>query len=89
MALAAIKRKMQLGQKIQVVRHDWSSKLPASRNFYEVRSVEHVQGNAIRFSGGSWLWWPKASEIRETANGFEVCLNQDGSFREVMVYEYR
>lgn len=62
-----------------------------------IRSVAVVQTSAIafRFPQGSdwtdqlsWLYWPKASEVRETPNGFEVDLNQDGSFRELMAYEF-
>jgi hypothetical protein len=36
----------------------------------------------------SYLQWPKASCIRETANGFEIDLNHNGNFTAVMAYEF-
>ena len=36
----------------------------------------------------SYLQWPKASCIRETANGFDIDLNHDGNFTAVMSYEF-
>lgn len=29
----------------------------------KARKIEHVQSNAIRFEGGSWLMYPKATEF--------------------------
>ena len=54
-----------------------------------LRAVERVQSNAIQFVGGSWLYWPKASEIRADSTGFEVCLSEDGTFAQSMRYEFR
>jgi len=58
---------------------------------FEVRMVALVQTNAIAFDSGdgklSWLYWPKANGVRETANGFEVALND--SFSKLMAYEWR
>src|ERR1700678_2880719 len=36
----------------------------------------------------SYLQWPKASCIRETANGFEIDFNHNGNFTAVMAYEF-
>ena len=36
----------------------------------------------------SYLQWPKATCIRETANGFDIDLNHNGNFTAVMSYEF-
>jgi hypothetical protein len=36
----------------------------------------------------SWLQWPKAAHVRFTDNGFEIDLNGDGQFDQVMGYEF-
>lgn len=89
MSLAAIKRRLTLGAKVQMVRHDWypMSVLEGGKLF-GVRSVKQVQGNAVQFSNGSWLYWPKAGSIRMTPLGFEVKLD-DGGWAALMAYEWR
>lgn len=58
-----------------------------------VRPVVLVQSNQIALrtegsaTGMSYLTWPKAHSIRFVPNGFEIDLNQDGTFREIMAYE--
>ena len=111
MSLSAIKRRVTLGTKLQVVRHDW----PALRlngetdeqyrakqdAFFAVRTVVVVRATEIGITVDrkgpdgqyeqrtSWLSWPKANSIRETANGFQVDLNGDGNFTALMEYEWR
>lgn len=102
MSLAAIKRRIQVGTKLQVVRHDWPSlrlhgetdeQYNAKRDaFFAVREVVVVKAGEIGFRTGeriSWLSWPKADSIRETANGFQVDLQGSGEFKELMEYEWR
>lgn len=36
------------------------------------RKIDKVQSNAIRFEGGSWLYFPLASQSQEIENGFIV-----------------
>ena len=102
MSLAAIKRKITVGTKLQVTRHDW----PALRlhgesdehydakraAFFAVREVVLVKAGEIGFQTGecvSYLSWPKLNAIRETANGFQVDLRGTGEFNEIMEYEFR
>jgi hypothetical protein len=102
MSLAAIKRRVVPGAKLQVVRHDW----PALRlhgetdeayeakraAFFAVREVYSATATEIGFKTGervSYLRWPKADSIRETANGFQVDLHGGDGFRELIEYEYR
>ena len=111
MSLAAIKRRVQVGTKLQVVRHDWTIlRLPKETEeeykakqdaFFAVRTVVVVHPTEIGISVDrkgpdgqyeqrtSWLSWPKANAIRETANGFQVDINGDGLFTAIMEYEYR
>ena len=102
MSLSAIKRRVTLGSKLQVVRHDWPAlrlhgetdeQYQAKRaSFFAVREVVRATGAEIGFQTGervSLLSWPKASSIRETPNGFQVDLQGTGEFREIMEYEYR
>jgi len=98
MSLANVKRRMQVGQKIQLVQHDWldtvvvgnlgNTRLKPSPGMMDVREVVKVTGKAIQFSNQSWLDWPTANRLRETANGFEVSLADD-KFTHIMRYEYR
>ena len=111
MSLAAIKRRVQVGTKLQVVRHDWPLlRLPKETEeeykakqeaFFAVRTVVVVHSTEIGIAVGrvdpngeyyertSWLSWPKANSIRETAKGFQVDINGDGLFTAIMEYEYR
>ena len=108
MSLASIKRRIAVGSKLQVVRHDW----PALRlngetaaqyeakqaAFFAVREVVSIRGGEVGFKTEnpatglprtSYLAWPKANSVRETAKGFQVDLNGDGKFTALMEYEYR
>ena len=104
MSLTAIKRRIQVGTALQMVRHDHppvvfshetteaiEKKKAAFLRMFDVLTVAVVQTNAIAFSseGGtlSWLYWPKASCVRETTNGFEVSL--DDNFTKLIAYEWR
>jgi hypothetical protein len=66
-------------------------KKAAFLRMFEVRRVAVVQSNAIAFHTDegklSWHYWPKASNVRDTANGFEVPL--DDSFTKLIAYEWR
>jgi len=92
MSFAALKRKLQVGFRLKLVRHDWLR--PGGKlNIGEVREIAVVQANAIAFatptsdSGLSWLYWTSASSIRIDELGFDVALVQ-GNFSEVMRYEF-
>lgn len=104
MSFASIKRRIQIGTALQMVRHDHppvvfshetteaiEKKKAAFLSMFEVRAVAVVQTNAIAFDSGngtlSWLYWPKANYVRETAKGFEVSL--DDNFTKLIAYEWR
>lgn len=60
--LADFKR-LPVGTKLKLI----ATSMTAHKYFNITRAIEHVQTNAIRFEGGSWLEYPKASDI--TFNG--------------------
>lgn len=102
MSLANIKRNIKVGTLLKLVRHDWLRPIVVNGNLGQttiqpkitldmVRPVRSVLSKGITLTTGSdysILPWPKATSIRETANGFEIDLNQDGKFEAVMGYEF-
>ena len=72
--LADVKRKMTLGSKWRCVQ------LFMGGEDLGVREVGKVQGNAVAFLKAdgklSWLWWPKAKDMRVEENMFTIL--QDG-----------
>lgn len=85
MSAAAVKRRLVLGTKIQMVKHDWFPVIPPK--LAVVRQVTTVQTNEVQFSGGSWLYWDKNNKIRETPRGFEYSL--EPGFTKTIQYEWR
>ena len=73
--VAELKRKLQTGQKIEMVRYNGQA---PSERIAGVGTVKHVQGNAVtieRNGKESWLYFPKASEFFpsiENSNHFEI-----------------
>lgn len=71
--LADVKRKMTLGSK-------WHSvQLFEGGRDLGVREIGKVQGNAVAFLKHdgklSWLWWPKAKDVRVEENSFTILQN--------------
>ena len=66
---ADLKRRLVKGTKLTMVRHDW---YPNGKFMNVERTVIKAQGNAIAMAvdvedeNGSWLYWPKASEVKIT-----------------------
>lgn len=87
MSMASTKRRLQPGAKIQMVRHDYGQNSQPFSKIAGVREVYVTQTNAIQFAGGSWLYWPPASQYRDTENGFQIALAPD--FSKLMEYEWR
>lgn len=98
-SLASFKRFLaEPGATVQVVRNDWTNTeihgntgrytLTPKPGYFDQKQVEKLQSNAVKFSNGGWLAFPKASNVR-FENGDTVILDmkQDGSFAEVLVYK--
>ena len=71
--LTDIKRRLKVGNIVTMTQHD---NYPHGELIGVPREIEHVQSNAIRFTGGSWLYWPRAKDITiEDHDKFSVMLN--------------
>lgn len=46
-----------------------------------VREITHKQSNAIKLQGGSWLEYPKASEVTITPGGIRYQTLQTGQYK--------
>ena len=57
--LADIKRRMTIGTKMTLI----DSSMKNHRYLNLPRKIDLVQSNAVRFSGGSYLQYPKANEV--------------------------
>lgn len=54
-----------------------------------IRSIDIVQSNAIRFEGGSWLYYGPAAQSELTTKGFKVWeIDRDGNICDVIEYEF-
>ena len=77
--LADLKRKLVVGARVKLVFH-----IGKYHRFANIeRTVEVAQSNAVMFSGGSWLTFPKAKEVSFTRNTFSVLEGSD----VVLTYE--
>lgn len=79
---ADVKRALQVGVTVTMVRHDW---YPNGKLMNVPRKVIKVQSNGVQFEGGSWLHFPKASDIAVHERGFSVLLSAENA--DFMEYE--
>ena len=82
---ADIKKALNVGVELKLVRHDWlKGGMPLKIG--AVRKIIKRQSNAIQFEGGSWLTFPKASDVAIKENGFAVVLSIENA--QFMEYEF-
>lgn len=82
---ADIKRALEVGATVTMVRHDW---YPQGKLMGVPRKVIKKQSNGVQFEGGSWLHWPPASDIAVCEEGFAIVLNiEQGAFMEYVISE--
>ena len=80
------------GATVQVVRNDWCDPsktihpITPKAGYWEPKHVSKVQSNAVRFTTGSYLPFPKAGHMRFDGDTVSICLQGDGSFRDLLVY---
>ena len=80
-----IKKQLVEGASLKLVRHDWlttNSKIAIG----SIRKIIKRQSNAVQFEGGSWLYFPKASDVAPTENGFSIVLSIEKT--QFMQYEF-
>lgn len=83
---ADVKRRLQEGAVLKLVRHDWlRPNLPLQLG--AVRKIIKRTSNAIQFEGGSWLNFPPASDVVcDGENQFSVVLSIEKA--QFMTYEF-
>ena len=59
---ADVKKRLEVGAKLKLIRHDWV-KPGGKLEVGAVREIVRRQSNAIQFEGGSWLYFPPASDV--------------------------
>ena len=82
---ADIKRQLIEGASLKLVRHDWlvpNSKIAIG----SVRKIIKRQSNAVQFEGGSWLQFPKSSDVAINEKGFSIVLSIEKA--QFMEYEF-
>jgi hypothetical protein len=83
---AEVKNRLVKGAVLTMVRHD---NYPNGVLIGVPREVAIRQSNAVMFEGGSWFYFPKASEIRVLGdNEFGVQLNPEHNPDALMVYQF-
>lgn len=80
-----IKKQLVEGAKLKLIRHDWLR--PNSKiSIGSTRKIIKRQSNAIQFEGGSWLYFPKSSNVAIQENGFAIVLSIEKA--QFMAYEF-
>lgn len=92
--LASFKRFLaEPGATVQVIRNDWTDPektmhpLTPKPEYWEPKQIARLQSNTVQFSTGSWLAFPKAAHARFEGDTITLCMNQDGTFKDVLVYK--
>ena len=73
---ADVKKRLEVGAKLKLIRHDWV-KPGGKLEVGAVREIVRRQSNAIQFEGGSWLYFPKATDVvvDSDKNQFSIVLS--------------
>lgn len=81
------------GATVQVIRNDWMDPaktihpLVSKPGYWDAKQVQKLQSNTVQFTSGSWLQFPKASLARFNGDHITLCMNQDGTFSQVLEYQ--
>ena len=82
-SVAELRRALTPGTIVTMTRHD---AYPNLATIGKPRKLTRVQSNGIQFEGGSWLMYPRASDIGLTEQGFSIVLSVErGQFMEYAV----
>jgi hypothetical protein len=91
-SLAQFKRFLaEPGATVQVIRNDWADPaktihpITPKPGYWDPKQVQKIQSNGVYFTTG-WLQFPKATHARFEGETVTLCMQQDGMFKEVMVY---
>lgn len=91
--LADFKRFLRMpGATVQVIQNDWMNPektihpLTPKPGYFDAKQIAKVQSTSVQFSTGSWLAFGKAVNVRFHGDTVTFCMNQDGTFSQVLVY---
>jgi hypothetical protein len=105
-SLTVLKRRIRVGMKLKLVRHDGLRPIVVRGNVGDTATEPKIQVGMVRsvcivhrdefalltqlpdHTEPSYITWPKASRVRDTERGFQIDLNDDGTFTAVMEYEF-
>lgn len=80
------------GATVQVIRNDWTDPektihpIKPKEGYFAPKQVLKLQSNGVHFTTG-WLAFPKAAHARFEGDEVTLCMNQDGTFKDVLVYK--
>lgn len=81
------------GATVQIIQNDWSDPaktihpITPTSGYWDPKQIAKVQAQTVKFTSGGWLQFPKAAHVRCEHDTVTICMNQDGSFRHVLVYK--
>lgn len=52
-----------------------------------IREIDKIQTNSLKFSGGSWLYFPKSKDFKSWENGFIIYDGMDSKYPVTLKYE--
>jgi hypothetical protein len=91
--LAAFKRFLATPDAtVQVIRNDWADPAKTSHpitpkaGYWDAKRVQTLQSNAVQFTTGGWLHFPKAAHARYEGDTATFCMEENGTFATVLVY---
>ena len=81
--LAELKR-LEVGRKIKLIE---VSGMDSHKALNQIRKIDIIQTNALRFEGGSWLYFPKSFEFESWENGFIIYDSKGQQYETILKYE--
>ncbi len=95
MSLAELKRRLQVGTIVTMTQHSYDENIMNRPTpLLDIpRKVKVVQSNAIQFephregSSGSWLYWPKSSQVMYNSISNEFTIILDDVTNSTMKYK--
>lgn len=89
-SLAEFKRFLATpGATVQVIQNDWTTgprALKPKDGYFDPKQVAKLQTNAVQFTSGGWLTFPKAAHVQFKEDTMIIDMNDDGQFTDKLVY---
>jgi len=81
--MAELKR-LNIGTKIKLVE---CLGIQNHKSLNIIREIEIMQTNAIKFNGGSWLYFPKSNDFESWESGFIIWDGRESQYPVKLKYE--